>query len=154
MINCMKTFTLISFLLFSCTITSQTFKGNQKDIDMILSNIKDFSISVMNSNYQSIGMAYTVDAKIFPNNMDIINGREAIVKYWTLPEGVETKYHKITPEEIKILGNDAYDYGYYEGITRRSDGTESRWKGKYVIIWRKIDQEWKIYLDIWNSIKN
>ncbi|MBT8293799.1 MAG: hypothetical protein KJN70_11020 [Eudoraea sp.] len=54
----MKTFTLISFLLFSCTITSQTFEGNQEDIDMILSNIKDFSISVMSSDYQSIGMAY------------------------------------------------------------------------------------------------
>lgn len=121
---------------------------------MILSNIKDFSISVMKSDYQSIGMAYTVDAKIFPNNMDILEGREAIIEYWTLPEGVQIKYHKITPEEIKVLDNEAYDYGYYEGTTRRSDGTEVSWKGKYVIIWRKIDQEWKMYLDIWNRIKN
>ncbi len=152
--NCIKTITLISFSLLTCTITSQNYLGNQEDIDSILSNIKDFSISVMDSNYQSIGMAYTDDAKIFPNNRDIIKGREAIIDYWTLPEGLETKYHKITPEEIKIVGNEAYDYGYYQGITSRSDGTESRWKGKYVIIWKKIDQEWKIYLDIWNSIKN
>lgn len=121
---------------------------------MILSNIKDFSISVMSSDYPSVGMAYTVDAKIFPNNMDIIQGREAIIEYWTLPEGLQTKYHNITPEEIKVLGNEAYDYGYYEGTTRRSDGSEVSWKGKYVIVWRKIDQEWKIYLDIWNGIKD
>ena len=153
-INSMKTLTFISFLFLSCTITSQNYTGNHEDIDMILSNIKDFSISVMSSDYQSIGMAYTVDAKIFPNNMDIIHGREAIIEYWTLPEGLKTKYHKITPEEIKILGIEAYDYGYYEGTTLRSDGTESNWKGKYLIIWRKINQEWKIFLDIWNRIKD
>lgn len=150
----MKTWALISFLIFSCALSSQNYMGAQEDIDMILSNIKDFSKSVMQSNYQSIGLAYTDDAKIFPNNTDIIKGREAIIQYWTLPEGVKTKYHNITPEEIKILGDEAYDYGYYEGITGRADGTESRWKGKYVIIWRKINQEWKIYLDIWNSIRN
>ncbi|MBT8236708.1 MAG: nuclear transport factor 2 family protein [Bacteroidia bacterium] len=150
----MKALTFILFLFLSCTISSQNYLGDQEDIDMILSNIKDFSISVMSSDYQSIGMAYTVDAKIFPNNMEIIQGREAIIEYWRLPEGVQTKYHKITPEEIKILDKEAYDYGYYEGTTRRSDGSESSWKGKYVIIWRKINQEWKIYLDIWNRIKD
>ena len=149
----MKKISLISFLFISCAITAQNYLGDPEEIDQILSNIKEFSISVMNSDAQSIGMAYTVDARIFPNNMDIVKGREAIVAYWTLPEGVTTKYHKITPEEIKILGNEAYDYGYYEGTTRRSDGSESSWKGKYVIVWRKIDQEWKIYLDIWNRIE-
>lgn len=149
----MKTFTLISLLLLSYAISAQDYSGNQEDIDMILSNIKDFSISVMSSNYQSIGEAYSDDAKIFPNNRDIITGREAIIEYWTLPEGIQTRYHKITPKEIKILGEEAYDYGYYEGITRRADGTETGWKGKYLIVWKKIDQEWKIYLDIWNSVK-
>ncbi len=146
--------TSLFVLLLSCSLTAQTYSGNQEDIDRILSNIKDFSISVMNSDYASIGRAYTVDAKIFPNNTDIIRGREAIIGYWTLPEGVQIKYHKITPEEIKILGNEAYDYGYYEGTTRRADGTELSWKGKYVIIWRKIDQDWKMYLDIWNRLGN
>lgn len=150
----MKTLILVTFLFISCSITSQINEGNQEDINMIISNIKDFSVAVMNSDYQSIGMAYTIDAKIFPNNTDIIHGREAIIKYWTLPEGVQTKYHKITPEEIKILGNEAYDYGYYEGTTLRSNGTESSWKGKYVIVWKKINQDWKMYLDIWNRIKD
>jgi len=135
-------------------MTSKNYVGNQDDIDKILTNTKDFSNFVMNSDYESIGRAYTTDAKIFPNNKEIIKGREAIIKYWTLPEGVQTKYHRVNPEEIKILGNEAYDYGYYEGTTLRSNGTESKWEGKYVIIWRKIDQQWKIYLDIWNRIND
>lgn len=150
----MKTLSLISLFFFSFAIHAQNFQGNQEDIDLILSNIKDFSSAVMNSEYQSIGHAYTDDAKIFPNNREIIKGREAIIGYWTLPKGVQTKYHKITPEEIKIIGTEAYDYGYYEGITIRADGTESSWKGKYVIVWKKINQDWKMYLDIWNGIKD
>lgn len=149
----MKTNTLIAFLLFSCALSSQNFEGNPEDIKKLLSRIEEFSISVMRSDYQTIGMAYTEDAKIFPNNADIIQGRAAIINYWTLPEGVRTKYHKITPKEIKVLGKEAYDYGYYEGITLRADGTEASWKGKYVIVWKKINGEWKIYLDIWNRIK-
>ena len=62
------------------------------------------------------------------------------------------KFHKITPKEIKVVGNEAYDYGYYEGTTLRANGSESNWKGKYVIIWKKVAGEWKIYLDIWNRI--
>ena len=150
----MKFFVIISALFLSHTVASQSYIGNQEDIDVILSKIKTFSTSVISSDYESIGLAYTTDAKIFPNTKDIIQGREAIIKYWTLPVGLQTKYHKITPKEIKVIGNEAYDYGYYEGTTLRPDGTESNWKGKYVIIWRKINEEWKIYLDIWNSIRD
>lgn len=150
----MKALPLLSFLFLSFAIHAQKFQGNQEDIDAILSNIKGFSSAVMSSEYQSIGDAYTDDAKIFPNNREIIKGREAIIRYWTLPEGIKTKYHKITPEEIKIIGNEAYDYGFYEGTTLRADGSEASWKGKYVIIWKKVNQDWKMYLDIWNGIKD
>ncbi|SFR51892.1 Ketosteroid isomerase homolog [Robiginitalea myxolifaciens] len=150
----LRTTSLFLFFIASLNfLAAQTYQGSSEDIDAILSNIRNFSTSVMNGDTQAIGMAYTADAKIFPNNRDIITGREAIIGYWTLPEGLSTKYHKITPEEINVLGDEAYDYGYYEGTTLRADGSESSWKGKYVIIWRKVKGEWKIYLDIWNAIR-
>ena len=56
-------------------------------------------------------------------------------------------------KEIKIIENEAYDYGYYEGRTKRANGQESSWKGKYVVVWRKEEDTWKMYLDIWNAVK-
>ena len=150
----MKTLSLFSFLFLSITLSAQNFIGNQKDIDQILSNVKEFSASVMASDYEALTMAYTEDAKLFPTNQEIIEGHEAIRKFWDQPEGFQTKYHKIMAVEIKILGDEAYDYGYYEGTTLKPDGTEINWKGKYVVIWKKVDQDWKIYLDIWNRIKD
>ena len=99
-----------------------------------------------------IGASYTKDAKIFPQRGKIIEGVADIINYWTLPEGVKTMNHKITPSEITIVGDTAYDYGYYQGETLQANGEKSAWKGKYVIVWKRVGAEWKMYLDIWNSI--
>ncbi|MBT8253314.1 MAG: nuclear transport factor 2 family protein [Flavobacteriaceae bacterium] len=135
-------------------ITAQNYIGDPAEIDKILSNITAFSQSLMDSKYEAIANAYTSDGKLFPNNNDIISGRQAILDYWTPSNGANTFYHKISPEEIKILGEEAYDYGYYEGKTKLPNGDMSAWRGKYVIIWRKENDNWKIYLDIWNRIKD
>jgi len=141
------------FLLFNAVqLTAQNYQGPKEDIDQILENTRLFSGYIINADYDNIAASYTEDAKIFPGNIDIIAGQEDIKAYWILPEGVETAYHKVTSEEIKVIGNEAYDYGYYEGRTKRGEEVSS-WRGKYVIIWQKIDGTWKMYLDIWNSIR-
>lgn len=123
------------------------------DKEIILKNTVAFSDAYMRGDAKAVSEFYTEDGKIFPNDSDIISGREAIEVRWTLPEGVTVLNHKVTPSEIKIIGDHAYDYGYYEGITLSKDKKEHPFKGKYVIVWKKIDGKWKIYLDIWNRIK-
>lgn len=145
---------LVLNIVFITSGISQNFIGNKKGINSILNNIEKFSEYVVNSDYEKIASSYTIDGKIFPNNREIIEGRSAIKDYWKLPEGVKTVAHKITPIEIKIKGKQAYDFGVYEGTTRRANGDKVSWKGKYVIIWRKEEREWKMYLDIWNRIQN
>lgn len=126
---------------------------NNSDINTIEKNITAFSKAVMEGNHEAIANLYTSDGKIFPNNRKILSGKDELKTYWTLPEGVKITHHKVTPTEIKIENNSAYDFGYYEGKTLSKDNKESSWQGKYVIIWKKINNEWKIYLDIWNSVK-
>lgn len=151
MLKIITTF-VIGFLSFS--LSAQNYIGNEQDIKKILHNIKSFSTYVMNSDYDSIALAYTEDGKIFPNNVDIIEGREKIRQRWVLPEGVNTSLHQLSPVEITINGEYAYDYGRYNGITVRRDGSEAPFKGKYVIVWKKVANDWKIYLDIWNNIRD
>lgn len=149
----MKKLLLIATLITSTVSFSQNYIGNENDIKIILNNVAEFSNHVMNGDAKSIGDSYTKDAKIFPNNTKIIEGREAIINYWTPKNGFKISHHKVAPHEIKINGNEAYDYGVYEGTTLKPDGNTTSWKGKYVIVWKKVDSNWKIYLDIWNNIK-
>lgn len=149
----MKIPAIVFILFFSLNfVDAQEYMGSKKDIDQILQNAKNFSKYVVDSDYKMIGASYTADAKIFPNNRKILTGKDSILAYWKLPDGIRIVHHKLMPEEIKIIGNEAYDYGYYEGSTQKADGSESSWKGKYVVVWRKEDGNWKMYLDIWNSV--
>ncbi|MBR9923052.1 MAG: DUF4440 domain-containing protein [Bacteroidetes bacterium] len=142
----------LCFLFPANTLSAQQFTGMRDDIDEILEAIEDFSRFYVMADYESLANSYTTDGKIFPNNVDIIEGREAIKKRWELPKGVRVTRHEINPLEINIVEDTAYDYGYYEGTTLNADGSEVSWKGKYVIVWKKTDEGWKIYLDIWNRI--
>lgn len=131
---------------------SQTYIGDKEEIQAIQKNIKSFSEYYTSADYDALANAYCKEGVILPPGADIIKGREAIKKRWILPAGVTVSHHKSTPTEIKIINNYAYDVGYYEGITVRKDKSEVSFRGKYLIVWKKEDGDWKIYADAWNKI--
>jgi len=139
-------------LFLSIAFYAQEYSGKGEDINKILENIKGFSSAYINADYDALTLFYSTDAKIFPGGTDIITGHKAIKKRWVLPKEVKVLSHKINSKEIKIIEDYAYDYGYYEGSSTNAEGVPSLWKGKYVIVWKKIGNDWKIYLDIWNRI--
>jgi ketosteroid isomerase-like protein len=140
------------FLFLFSNLYAQEYSGNGADINIILENINAFSKAYVNADYDKLTKFYCTDGKIFPAGADIISGHEAIKKRWISPKGTSIQSHKISPKEIKIIDNYAYDYGYYKGVSTSKKGKTSTFNGKYVIVWRKEGSEWKIYLDIWNRI--
>lgn len=110
-----------------------------------------FSAAYMAGDIQTMVSLYTPDAVIFPGNSEAIRGHEAIRRYWTLGPGQRVTLHRATPTEIRIDGSHAYDHGVYE-IAGENNGTA--WgpsHGKYVIVWRRTPQGWRMHLDMWNS---
>ncbi|SMG28894.1 Ketosteroid isomerase homolog [Marivirga sericea] len=149
----MRLLVSIFLIIFSVNLaSSQTYIGKEKHIKKIVENTKKFSEYLNTNNYKMVGASYTDDAKIFPQEGEILEGKEAILKYWTLLPGMKTKNHKITQHEIRIVKNTGYDYGVYRGTTVNKNGEQSNWRGKYVIVWKKVNGDWKIYLDIWNNL--
>lgn len=147
-----NTLTLLLLLLFGASGFSQNYIGKQKHIDAILKNAAQFSKDLINKNVDGIVNTYTTDAKLFPTGREILDGTEDITTYWTPREGYTTLTHKLTPIEIKVKGKEARDYGYYEGTSQNPEGEVFSWRGKYLVIWKRVGKEWKMYLDIWNRI--
>lgn len=116
----------------------------------ILENTAAFSQAYMNNDLVKLVSFYTDDAKLFPGNSKIISGKLDVMERWKFVETLVNPVHKVTPSEVKIIGNYAYDYGYYEGSSENKKGEISSFSGKYVIVWRKEGDDWKMYLDIWN----
>ncbi len=128
-------------------------KPQQGDKQEIIAASNQFSQAVMSGDIDGIMDSYTADAKIFPNNRPILEGPE-LEKYWTPKNnGYKTVHHKITSKEVKFFGDYAHDYGAYEGKTQNPDGQINEWQGKYVVVWKKENDQWKMHLDIWNSVK-
>ena len=148
--------TAICILLWLGTMIpglAQDYSGKKKDIEKILKKIDQFSNHYIQAEYQKLAECYTQDGKIFPDGTQIIEGIEAIEKRWMLPENIKILKHRIQPLEIKVIKKYAYDYGTYAGRTLNANGDKIDWRGKYVIVWRKVNNDWKIYLDIWNRIE-
>lgn len=139
-----------TLLLIAIVGISQNFVGNAEDIKQIQDKAANFSTYIINGDVESIGQSYTLDAKIFAGNRDIIQGREDIESYWMPRKEYKTTRHVLASHEIKVIGDEAYDYGVYEGTSQGPEGEQFQFRGKYVVVWKKIDGNWLMYLDIWN----
>ena len=146
-------FLLLTLPLLQCSPALQSARTAAEAERIIRQNIETFSQNLVAGDFEAVTQAYTADAKIFPPGLDILQKHEAIRNYWTpAPDRKSrTVHHKIFPEEIKITGDYAYDWGYYEGRTRQEDGSEHPLRWKYVIVCKQTAPGvWKIYLDAWN----
>jgi ketosteroid isomerase-like protein len=148
----MRKLILLLLFLTPAFLNGQDLDLNNKQVQKIMKKIAAFSEKVVAADYKGLTALYSADARLFPPGKDIIAGEEAILNYWTLPEGVSIIHHKISPVEIVVKGKKAYDYGRYEGKTKLKDGSVTDWKGKYVIVWKREGKEWRIYLDSWSRI--
>ena len=79
-------------------------------------------------------------------------GRDAIRAWfesWMLDTSMTNSF---APDVIEVAasGDLAYDRGTYRVVVETPEGPGED-IGKYVVIWKKIDGEWKVILDIANS---
>lgn len=111
---------------------------------------QQFSAAFMRGDAAAMASLYTADAVIFPPNQDMITGREAIQRYWTLPPNQRITHHRSTATEIRLNGDHAYDYGVYEVRGERDGQPYGPVLGKYVIVWRREPEGWRMHLDMWN----
>ena len=59
--------------------------------------------------------------------------------------------HVLIPTRIEIDGQHAYDHGIYEIAGERDGKAWGPVRGKYLVVWRRQSDGWKMELDMWNS---
>lgn len=99
-----------------------------------------------------IAQLYTEDGAFMPANAPIAKGRAVIEQNWAGLIATPGFALAISPEQIVVssAGDIAMDRGTYK-LTVAPDGKEQVDTGKYVVVWRKVDGEWKAAADIINS---
>ena len=102
-------------------------------------------------DFAGVASLYTADANAFPPGSAMVQGRAAIGAMWkSMAEKVSDP--KLTTLDVKSLGpSAAREIGTFSLKTKAPSPQEVT--GKYVVVWEKVGNDWKLAADIWNDGK-
>lgn len=107
-------------------------------------------------DYKTLHSLLTTNAVMMPPNRNWIRGREQMEQnYHQMEEamkGIEITDYQLDFEEVKVLGEFAFEWGKIIGSSRNEDGeiTESIYKVMRILK-KNNNGEWKVHRAIWNS---
>jgi uncharacterized protein (TIGR02246 family) len=102
-------------------------------------------------DFAGVASLYTEDATAFPPGAAMVKGRAAIGEMWKgMAEQVGDP--RLTTLDVKPLGpTAAREIGTFSLKTKGPAPKEVT--GKYLVVWEKVGNEWKLAADIWNDGK-
>jgi uncharacterized protein (TIGR02246 family) len=102
-------------------------------------------------DFAGIASLYTTDATAFPPGAAMVKGAAAIGAMWKAT-AEQISDPKLTTLDVQSLGpSAAREIGIYSLKTRGP--TPQEVTGKYVVVWEKVGDDWKLATDIWNDGK-
>ena len=116
--------------------------------DEIAERNGQFMAFFADGNSHGISQLYTEDGQVLPPNSEILEGREAIAQVWqgAIDAGVVGVMLEIS--EVHESEDSVYEVSRYQMLSADAQIIDH---GKYIIIWKKVDDAWFIHRDIWNS---
>lgn len=141
----------LSLLPGLCMFFMLTAVQAQKSTDVteeIQARNDNFMKTIQSGDLNAIAALYTEDAKVFPPNSDIVQGREAIKGMWGAMASQGMPNLIVSTTVAEAFGNTAIEEGAYK--IKIPDGQVVD-KGKYIVIWKKVDGKWLLHQDIFNT---
>lgn len=83
-----------------------------------------------------------------PPGSEPLVGHEAIGNFWQAAMNMGIKSVKLETQELEDLGDTAIEQG--KAILSGVDG-KALDVCKYVVVWKRINDQWKLHKDIWNT---
>lgn len=147
----MKTKKLIRLLVVTF-ILGVFFSGCMQSPVDITNEIKEANVPFMeafnNADAEAMSMNYTENGKLYPANSEIIEGRENIKAFWQGGMDMGIKKVILETDYAEGFGETAIEDGSY---TLYAEGDVVIDKGKYLVVWKKVEGNWKLHQDIWNT---
>ena len=111
---------------------------------------RQFGEILTRGDLAALAAHYTEDGKVLPPGGPTAQGRPAIQQFWqgVRDSGIEAA--ELQTLEVGSSGDMAYEIGRAT-LTVRGDGGTSRVVVRYVVVWRRQDDGWKMAVDTWNS---
>ena len=116
--------------------------------EAILQANRKLEQSFTSGNVRAVSSFYTEDAMLLPTGSEPIHGAAGIADFWEAVLQMGIKEVKIETREVDAQGATAIELGEYR--LNAADG-QLLDRGKYIVIWKLVQGEWKLHRDIWNT---
>jgi ketosteroid isomerase-like protein len=108
-----------------------------------------FMAAVAASDGAGVGANYTEDAVLMPPGMPTVEGREAIGQFFQAGIDAGIARVELAPgETIATSADTILERSTVRVFNTAGDVIE---QGKYVVVWRKVGDQWFMAWDIWNA---
>ena len=145
-----KTIFIGSLTIFSILFLtfSQCSQGPKDVAGEITEMNKKFIEAFDKGDAKAVASNYILNAKLYPSNSEVIEGLESIEGFWNGVMKMGIKKAQLETVKAESFGNVAIEEGKYRLFV---EGDHLVDQGKYIVTWEKIDGQWKINHDIWNT---
>ena len=101
---------------------------------------------------KAVAAFYTEDAIAFPPGAAMVKGRQAIQQMWqeTMDSGVKSL--SFTVIDVGASGDLAHETGTALMNVQSAGKEPTTASVKYVVVWKKQGNDWKLARDIWNDL--
>ena len=108
---------------------------------------RKFESAARNGDLDGLASLYTVDAMALPPDGPIVKGRESIKQMWgSVAQQLGLKEVRLNTLSFEQEGDTGYEVG--EANLTIKSGTAVV---KFLVVWKKVDGQWRLHRDIWNS---
>ncbi len=98
---------------------------------------------------QRLASYYTSDGQALPPGGDVVSGHSAITGMWQAVMAMGVKRAELETVEVdEVADSTAIEQGRYRLF---GEGNAPIDHGKYLVVWRREGDGWKLHRDIWNT---
>ena len=108
----------------------------------------NFETTYAAGNAKGMGSLYIEQGVLMPPGNEPIVGQETIGHFWQVVMNMGIKSIKLETQELEDLGDTAIEQG--RATLSSADGRVLD-VCKYVVVWKRINDQWKLHKDIWNT---
>jgi ketosteroid isomerase-like protein len=150
----MKNIWLLAAILL-CAVSTLAQTGAGADEKAIVDLDKAWIKAAQDKNIDQAVSYYADDASVMPPGAPIATTAQQRRAVWQslLSDPKSTLDFGRIKLEIAKSGELAYDLGWTELKTTDAQGKTATGRGKYVVVWKKINGQWKVVADIVNQDK-
>jgi uncharacterized protein (TIGR02246 family) len=116
--------------------------------DAIAAANENFMTAARRGDAAGLAALYTENGQVLPPNSDFVTGRAAIQVFWQAVIDMGIKEAKLEIIEVEGHGDTAIEVSRF---TLYGEAGKELDKGKYIVIWKQEQGQWKLHRDIFNS---